>query len=267
MAPIHDATGWPGVGNAGGRADAERYEMGTNRSDGLEADVAERLLAGYGGQPWRLAQLLAAAAAPARPHELAGEDAAVVAFRSADQTSGVHRRQRSRPAWARLLTAKVAGVAAVVVTAGGVAVAAGTGVLPSPLGGGPATTSNAPGSNSPAGTTAVPGGAPGLTTGPGAQPPATPDPALPGLCHAYLAQLADNPGKARSGPAFAALAEAAGGADHVTTFCEDLAAAQPGPAPPTPGQTTGRPTEPAGQPTATREHARTQDVEQPQPAG
>ncbi|MGF1430898.1 hypothetical protein [Kitasatospora sp. LaBMicrA B282] len=134
--------------------------MSTNRSRRIDRDAAEHLLAGatdgtQGGLD-ALSGLLAAAAAPATEHELAGEEAAVTAFRSAARlgsistsptgtTPPVPSSSRSRPMAScapqrfrvptRFLSARAA-VAALAVTAiGGVAVAAGTGHLPTVLGG------------------------------------------------------------------------------------------------------------------------------------
>ncbi|WP_432834056.1 hypothetical protein [Dactylosporangium sp. CA-092794] len=70
-----------------------------------------------------LRALLAAAAAPARPHELVGEEAAIAGFRR--EYRPVNRRRR------RLALAAVAAFAAASV--GGTAYAAGTGHLPGPV--------------------------------------------------------------------------------------------------------------------------------------
>ncbi|GAA1527830.1 hypothetical protein GCM10009678_06950 [Actinomadura kijaniata] len=71
-----------------------------------------------------MTRLLAAATAPARPEELAGEEAAVAAFRDA-RAAAPGRRGRTR-----LLTVKAAVVAAALLAGGGVAWAASTGNLP-----------------------------------------------------------------------------------------------------------------------------------------
>ncbi|GAA2354123.1 hypothetical protein [Dactylosporangium salmoneum] len=71
----------------------------------------------------RLGELLRAAAAPGRPHELAGEDAAVAGFRR--EYRPVNRRRR------RAVALALAALAAV--SAGGTAYAAGTGHLPEPV--------------------------------------------------------------------------------------------------------------------------------------
>lgn len=144
--------------------------MSTNRSRRIDRDAAEHLLAGAvdGTQdgPGALSGLLAAAAAPATPRELAGEEAAVTAFREAARlavtrqsstapslsrslrptsTAPASTKPRSRPMAScapqgirvptRFLRAKAAAAAFAVTAIGGVAVAAGTGHLPGVLGG------------------------------------------------------------------------------------------------------------------------------------
>ncbi|GAA1237167.1 hypothetical protein GCM10009665_29150 [Kitasatospora nipponensis] len=130
--------------------------MSTNRSRRIDRDAAEQLLGGatggtQGGQG-ALAELLAAAAAPATGRELAGEEAAVAAFREAARPSTDRSplpaslaKSRSRSmtscapmrfrAPARFLGARAAAAALAVTALGGVAVAAGTGHLPEVLGG------------------------------------------------------------------------------------------------------------------------------------
>ncbi|WP_052433358.1 hypothetical protein [Streptacidiphilus carbonis] len=119
--------------------------MSFNRSRRIDRATAERLLSGgAGGVPAGqdpLADLLNAAAAPAADAEPAGEQAALAAFRAGPLTDvpPVRRGSMFRPTLAKLLSAKVA--AAFAATAlSGVAVAAGTGHLPSVLPGGPTTT-------------------------------------------------------------------------------------------------------------------------------
>ncbi|HEY7488286.1 MAG TPA: hypothetical protein VH912_27840 [Streptosporangiaceae bacterium] len=96
-------------------------------------DDAERILRDAAGGPRPgqdpLTAFLAAAAAPPHDGEQAGEDAAVSAFRR----ERLRRGARSRPA--RALTIKTAvAVGASAALVGGVALAAGTGTLPGPLG-------------------------------------------------------------------------------------------------------------------------------------
>jgi hypothetical protein len=101
---------------------------------------------------------------------------------------------------AKLLTLKAAAVLATV-SAGGVALAATTGVLPNPLSQDPPT----PPAHS--------------TTAPGNPDAGTPSPSLQGLCTAFLAGAGSDHGKALESPAFQALITAAGGADSVDSFC------------------------------------------------
>ncbi|MFC0548284.1 hypothetical protein [Kutzneria chonburiensis] len=188
--------------------------------------TAEEMLDGApaaGGHP--LNALLAVAAAPARDSELAGEHAAVAAFRAARLTSAAQPR---RPLLAKLFSAKLAAVVAVLaVAAGGVATAAVIGYLPGPLGGNshvaPPSRTGDPGSS------AV---APPPTSHPtttehenGAAPTSgSPSPSLTGLCNAFTAGAGSDHGKALDNPAFSALITAAGGRDKVDAYCADLLA-------------------------------------------
>ncbi|MER7580707.1 hypothetical protein [Kitasatospora sp. NPDC097691] len=132
--------------------------MSTNRSRRIDRDAAEQLLggavaapsAGQGasltgpdGGPGQLARVLAAAAAPATVGELAGEEAALAAFREASLAPApvvtpVRRRSMATAALARAFSTKAAAAVLGATALCGVAVAAGTGNLSSALGGGPA---------------------------------------------------------------------------------------------------------------------------------
>jgi hypothetical protein len=216
--------------------------MGKHRPRPIDASTAERLLAGgHGPQP--VADVLLRAAAPGTPGELAGEEAAVVAFRMATLYGQPAARASTPTTWGRrLLTVKAAAIGLAVVTAGGVALAAGTGALPNPLEfGTPPGTS----SSSHVSFTSRTSGA--SSSGPGN---ASPAPSLKGLCTAYLAHIAANPGKAWDNVAFSTLVAAAGQAESVEPFCTALLAGQPGPS------NTPRPTDhptgpPSGRPTPT----------------
>ncbi|SBW18843.1 hypothetical protein FDG2_0851 [Candidatus Protofrankia californiensis] len=194
--------------------------MSTYRPRRIDRDDAERMLRGgpvdpqAGSDP--LADLLAAVAAPARADELAGEEAAVAAFREAHlvPVAQLRRKPMIKTALAKLLTVKIA-VAAVAATAvGGVTVAASTGVLSSP------------GEHEAA--AGVTTSASAQATDPFAHVPAagTVAPAsLPALCHAYTDAAAhhpDKPGKTLDDPAFPLLITAAGGRDKVTTYCGEI---------------------------------------------
>src|SRR5262245_26196536 len=117
------------AGNEGRPDGADFIDMGDRRHS--DRARAERLLAGTDSGDDVLGRLLAAARAPGQPAELRGEAAALGAVRI-----GATREPRGRVVaghrlWPRLVGVKVA-AAALAVTAAGVAVAAGTGVLPDP---------------------------------------------------------------------------------------------------------------------------------------
>jgi hypothetical protein len=110
--------------------------MRTSRTSRIGPDHAEQLLAGGSGAPDHagLARLLSAAAAPARPHELAGEQAMVAAFirarrEPAPRVQPPRTRGVRTPRYGRM-AAVAAGLALAV--AGGTAFAAETGNLPGP---------------------------------------------------------------------------------------------------------------------------------------
>jgi len=203
--------------------------MGRYRIRRIDAETAERLLAGDSVRSDPLADLLAAAAAPARSREFAGEEAAVVAFRYARLRPAPARHARSAVGsrWAWLLSIKAAAIT-LAVAAAGVALAAGTGVLPNPMvdvdspSGGPNASTPQNGMTATDasfwGTTSASPGPPG----PGSSS------SLVGLCQAYLAQLANKPDKLPDSPPFAALITAAGGVEKVVSFCEELLRTQPG---------------------------------------
>ncbi len=160
------------------------------------------------GEDDLLAGVLRAAAAPAHPGELAGEEAAVAAFRAATARveTAPARPSALRRVVAKALTVKAA-VAVAVVGSAGVVLAASGGVLPTPWSTvPPVEQTQTPTSTAPA----VPG--PSARTGPHAT---TPAPAVVDLCEAY----AESDGKHRADPKFGPLIDAAGGADGVTEYC------------------------------------------------
>jgi hypothetical protein len=227
--------------------------MGADRAvRRLDADSAERVLAGEDVGFVERSALLAAAAAPARRHETAGETAAVVAFRHAalGATTG-RQRQRStaRARWARLASVKAAAVALALTTAG-VALAAGTGVLPTPFIPGSSTASpsaaGGPGDLGPdrdrrTSSSAHP--TDGTTAPPTSTPTATADPELVRQCRTYQDQAAKKGSdRALKGREFRKLIEAAGGRDKVDGYCLGLVGPPTTPHPP-PGRpgTTGNP--------------------------
>jgi hypothetical protein len=180
----------------------------------MDPETAERLLAGHGGGPPRLSELLARAAGPARPGELAGEDAAMAVFRSAQLAP---RRRIVTAYWTRWATVKAAGLA-FALAVGGVALAAGTGVLPHPLTIGATTPSQTPEASS---LVASAGTGP-QSTDPQSTVEASRSVSLHRLCRAFLAQVGHTTAKATDSPASAELIVAAGGAGNVTTYCESL---------------------------------------------
>jgi hypothetical protein len=196
-----------------------------------------------------LADLLHAAAAPGRPEELAGRAAAMAAFRAA--RPGASATPAGAPprrfALGRLLTVKIAALAAAVAV-GGVALAASVGVLPNPLRPAPASSSSSPLSPGAShSTTSQPTSAgPSATSAPTAGPSAAPVPTtgLAGLCHAYLRDPDRGNGKAKENPAYSALADAAGGRELIEGYCTGLipektkAPAKPSPSHPQPSRNT-----------------------------
>ncbi|MFG2107419.1 hypothetical protein [Micromonospora chersina] len=206
--------------------------MSFRRSD-RPADRAEseRLLdaarAGAPAEPGgdRLAHLLAAAAAPADPGELAGEERALAAFRAARAAPVPAPAVAPRPRHRFRLGAALAGLAATATA--GVAFAAvsldrGTEPTPPPAPStsgstGPGTpTDSGSGSAGPTGGVPSTAPTPGASGGPGRQPNAG---KLAGLCRGYLAKSDRQRARALETPAFADLATAAGGADRVEGYC------------------------------------------------
>jgi hypothetical protein len=205
-----------------------------------DQDLLDRLLEGrlnpasappgYGG----LARLLAAATAPATPQELAGEHLAMATF-TAEMQSRPPTLVPGRTAVLRkVLTIKAAAAALVAaLSLGGVAAAAG-GLLPdqaSPVADqAPATTgadAAAHGLGKAAaanlGRSAQAGSAAGQGRASAAGPDATAA-ARAGLCRAWQAGQGADHGRKADSVAFQALAEAAGGADHIAAYCKDAAA-------------------------------------------
>src|SRR5690349_19730895 len=104
--------------------------MNTRRSRRIRRGTAEQLLQGAPvPAPEPLTRLLASAAAPPQPGELAREEAAVAAFHAARlaPVAAPRRGQMVTPPLARFLTTKVAAIALVICTTGGIALAATVG--------------------------------------------------------------------------------------------------------------------------------------------
>ena len=223
------------------------------RTDPLALDdmSVERLLSGtlpaasappgYAG----VARLLAATVAPPTPRELAGQAAVLAEFRAVTRARTIPARARrtGRRSRRRLGLAVVA-VAATLAT-GGAAAAAG-GHLPEPVRNAAHSILVSVGGTEPAPPVvapAPPGSGAGASTAPwGPRPtdlahptpgsPATESPAVPGttapdtkgLCRSYLATQDKQAGKRLEAASFDLLADEAGGADKVLTYCRHVLA-------------------------------------------
>lgn len=192
---------------------------------GLDPGTSERLLDGARGQvadQGPVGDLLARAAAPGRPEELAGAPAVMAAFRAA-YPQPVARAGRTLR---RAVAFKVAAIVAAL-TVGGVAFAAHSGVLPNPFPIGPQSPVS-PSDSRPGGTpdhltSPTPSGSP--TPLPSASVPTAAN--LRGLCRSFLATAERDKPKATDSPAYAALVAAAGGQD-LTGYCTALIEADAG---------------------------------------
>jgi hypothetical protein len=185
---------------------------------------------GYGG----LARLLAAATAPPAPEELAGERLAVAEFAAVMRPHPPTLAPRRTAVTRRVLTVKAAAAALVAVLSIGGVAAAASGLIPgkaSPVAGRATATTGADVAARGLGKAAVAGaheGAPagsadsqrhGSAVGPDAS-----GTARAGLCRAWQAGRGADNGSRMDSVAFQALADAAGGADKVAAYCEDVAA-------------------------------------------
>jgi hypothetical protein len=205
-----------------------------------QQDLLDRLLEGrldpgsappgYGG----LARLLAAVAAPATPQELAGEQRAMASFAAVMRSHPPTLSPRRIAVPRKALTMKAAAAALVaVLSLGGVAVAA-SGLLPdqaSPVADqATATTGVDVGSHGLGKAAAADlGGAAQAATadGQGQASAAGPDAtgaARAGLCRAWQAGQGADHGRRMDAVAFQALVDAAGGADQVAAYCDDVTA-------------------------------------------
>lgn len=196
-----------------------------------DAEEAERLLrTGLGGVAVNgdlLANLLAAAAAPARPDELAGEDAALAAFRA---EAGHSPPIPVRTPWRRRAGTVWIAVAAATATAG-VAVAASTQSRDEPAQPRPSTVPAPTQQRTPVGTgtgAASPYSPPPSVAGsaPNVVAPSV-DPQAAGLCRTYLAKDGVERGKSLRTPAFRTLVAAAGGPDKVDAYCRQVVLSSP----------------------------------------
>jgi hypothetical protein len=207
-----------------------------------DQEILERLLErrlnpasappGYSG----LARLLTAATAPATPQELAGKQRAMASFAAEMRSHPPTLAPRRTAVPRKVLTIKAAAAALVaVLSIGGVATAAG-GLLPdkaSPVADqAPATTSAdaaayglgkaAAAANLGGTANAGSADADGQGRASAAGPDATAA-ARAGLCQAWQAGQGANHGQKADSVAFQALADAAGGADNIAAYCQDVA--------------------------------------------
>jgi hypothetical protein len=252
--------------------------MSSYRSRGVDRHAAEQLLTGAPvatEEALRLAAVLRTVTAPAHAEELAGEQAALAAFRDAaalDSVPAAPRPSMLKSALARLLTVKALILVAAAGSAGIVLAATG-GALPGPWSEPPADPPSVQHSPSTSVLTSVPTSVPSsvptsasVSIAPTGQPsdagrPAgagnAPAPSMAGLCRAYTAQVNNGPGKALDNPAFDALVAAAGGQENVPEYCAGVVTDQPHgkpsdlPTPAGPGNTGdppgSRPATPPGQ--------------------
>ncbi|MEO3770967.1 hypothetical protein [Micromonospora sp. B9E7] len=203
-----------------------------------------------------VARLLAAAAGPVRPGELAGEEAALAAFRAAraEPSPSVPRRARRR----RLTTGAAAwiGAVAVTATAGAAFAAVRQDWISAPVAPESSRPSSTPDQGSPR------SGEPTRSSSPETPPRGTPSPRPPsaagapptysppasslhGLCRSWLAKQPDQREKALRTPAFERLVTASGGVDQVEEYCRRLGPEAKSTAP----ARTTEPHPPSGRPT------------------
>ncbi|MEU8241447.1 hypothetical protein AB0C07_24640 [Actinoplanes missouriensis] len=186
----------------------------------MDRKTAESLLrGGVPGHP--VAEVLSAAKAPATERELAGEAAAMAAFRAAPPAAP------RRSPMLTFLSFKVAAAAfATTATVGGVALAASTGSLPSPIFASssakpsPAPTSTSP-SPSPSSSRAF---SPRPKVSPSTKPPSSAKPRtdLAGLCREFDGRDRDGRTRALDDDRFGELIERAGRRERVERFCSDF---------------------------------------------
>jgi hypothetical protein len=214
--------------------------------DELNDFVGERMLDGAPGGPPALSRLLAAASAPGRASELAGENAAAAAFRALHaapvrpaamratrrRVIAHHERPRVWPRRVTMRLAVAAGALLTVAAAGGVAVASG--VVPAgPLrnlvpiigqGGPPDHRSPGRAAGGPSGdATHPPDGTETSPADPRSSSTPNPTPSnLIGLCHSFEDAAAVDLAAAKANPRFAVLVTLAGGKDEVPAYCAKI---------------------------------------------
>jgi hypothetical protein len=185
---------------------------------------------GYG----RLARLLAAATAKAAPEELAGERLAMASFAAAMRSPPPTLSPRRTAVPRKVLTMKAAAAALVAALSLGGVAAAASGLLPdqaSPVADQAPATTGADAAAHGLGQAAAAnlGGAAnaGSAAGQGRASAVGPDvtgAARAGLCRAWQAGQGSDHGRRMDSVAYQALVDAAGGADQVAAYCEDVTA-------------------------------------------
>ncbi|RKN45420.1 hypothetical protein D7223_17635 [Micromonospora endolithica] len=213
----------------------------------MDQETAERLLGSpiddHPDGPRSLVVLLSAIRAAPRDEELAGENAALQAYRRARSGSPLAlpaRRRRGRA------TVRAAWAGVLVAASGGVAFAAAGGDLPHPLR--PPAPTTAPSATDPGAPGASPTADPDTGSGtpaPGDRP--TRAASLAGLCRAYRADAGGDPGRPLDNPVFGDLVGAAGGRERVPGYCDRVLTASAGP-----DASTARPGDRATDPPADR---------------
>ena len=212
--------------------------MSSHRTIRMTRAAAEQVIGGVGvrsaaataltGLLWSLAP------APDLDRELSGEADALAALRAARRarssgTAATAGRPQRRRALSAVLTVKAAVLTAVALV-GGVAVAAGVGVLPTPMNvispnprhSAPAISNGDASASATASTAQSPAGSPGLVPIPssGVANPVN-------LCHNYLKLAATDRGKALASSAYQTLGAAAGGIEMVPAYCAALISESP----------------------------------------
>jgi hypothetical protein len=185
---------------------------------------------GYDG----LVRLLAAATAPAAPAELADEQRTIATFAAVMRSHPLTLVPRRTAVARKVFTMKAAAAALVAVLSIGGIAAAASGLLPdqaSPVADQAAATTGADAAAHGLGQAAVAnlGGTAqaGSTDGQGRASAVGPDAAAAaraGLCRAWQAGQGADHGHRADSVAFQALVKAAGGADKVAGYCEDVTA-------------------------------------------
>jgi len=211
--------------------------MSTSSERRIGTRAAEDLLNGasVGGHA-HLGAVLRAAARPGHSCELAGRHQAIAEFQCRRRRApwSPQRPPRFTALAVKLVTLKAAAAAALFVGAGGIAVAASTGVLPEPL-----YRHSTP-------TTSAGHAASTHRSAPSPYPSvgAAPSVSLVGLCHAYTAGAGAAQGKSLDNPRFRSLVTAADGKEHVNAYCDKLLGAQtPRPKPGRSGHASGGPSD------------------------